>query len=215
MTEKKFHCILFDMDGTLIDSIPVIMESFQRAVKKVYGHIESDEDILKNSVGLPLKESFAHYPAADQPTLQKEYIRINDELQKNGVPMFGNMHKTLEALKTRGTRLAVVTSKREDPTIRLINVMKLAPLFEAVVGKERTQRHKPFGDPIIKCMDMMHIPDKSDVLYVGDSIHDVRCARDAGVAVAIVNWTRMDKSLLRAEKPEYWLDFPEDLLNFV
>lgn len=213
MSVPKYPYVLFDMDGTLIDSIPVVMESFQRAVHQVYGHRETNALVLKNSIGLPLKESFAHYPEKDQPALQNAYIKINDDLQKDGVPLFPGILEMLRKMQQNGIRLAVVTSKRLDATLRLIQVMKLDDLFETVVGKESTQRHKPFGDPILKCMEIMHVVNKSEVLYVGDSIHDLECAADAGVDSAAVDWTQMDKGPLHTLNPTHWLYRPEELVS--
>lgn len=212
---KKYICIEFDMDGTLIDSIPVVMESFQQSIYEIYGHRESNPEILKKSIGLPLDESFLSYPSQDQAILKDAYIKINDELQKNGVPLFVGIREMLIKLKEKNIRLAIVTSKRLEPTLRLLKVMELDGLFEVVVGKEMTLRHKPFGDPILKCNELLNIEDKKYVLYVGDSLHDLKCAKDAGVDVAAVEWTRMDKTELRMGKPEYWLTYPSDLLKLV
>lgn len=215
MSIKRYTCVQFDMDGTLIDSIPIVVESFQRAVFEVMGYREENEEILKNSIGLPLQQSFAHYSVDKQPALQAAYIKINDELQKNGVPLFEGVENMLAALHQRGIRLAVVTSKRLVPTQQLLKVMHMDSLFETVVGKEMTDRHKPFGDPIVKCMEIMGIKEKGQILYVGDSIHDIKCARDAGVDVAAVQWTKMDKEELNAANPDFWLQYPEDIFNHV
>ncbi len=212
---SKYSCVQFDMDGTLIDSIPVIIESFQRAVSEVYGKREINPKILKNSIGLPLQESFAHYPIKDQPNLHKAYIAANDELQENGIPLFEGVYEMLEILKDKGLRLAVVTSKRIEPTIKLLTKLNLEDFFEVIVGKEMTIRHKPDSEPILKCMKLMEMTDKRQVLYVGDSLHDLCCAQNAGVDIAIVDWTKMAKEELKRYNPSFWLRKPMDLYDIV
>ena len=212
---KKYQHIQFDLDGTLIDSIPVVMESFKKAVHEVYGYSEVEPEILKNSIGLPLDQSFLHYPIEDQNKLKEAYIRYNDDLQKEGVPLFDGIRESLTILKSKNIHLAIVTSKRLEPTLRLLKTMQLDPFFEVVVGKEMTLQHKPFAAPILKCMELLSVTDKKDVLYVGDSVHDIECAKAAGVDVAVVNWTRMDKEVLKERHPEYWLTDPMELFDLV
>lgn len=212
---SKYNCIQFDMDGTLVDSIPIILESFQRALFQVYAKREINPEILKSSIGLPLKESFKNYPETDHLVLQNAYIAYYDQLQENGIPLFDGVREMLELLRDGGMHLAIVTSKRIVPTLKLISNLRLADFFEVIVGKEMTTQHKPNGEPIIKCMELMGITNKKQVLYVGDSLHDLYCAKNAGVDIAIVEWTKMDREELKKGYPNFWLQTPIDLCNFV
>ncbi len=210
----RFKHIAFDMDGTLIDSIPSIMQSFQEAVKTVYGHYEKDENILKHSIGLPLSESFKCYRAEDKDALEKAYISANDRLQKNGVPFFDGVLELLKDLKNKGYKLHIVTSKRKNSTLHWMDVMKVNDLFDVVVCREDTALHKPNGEPIERCISLVGC-EREEMLYVGDSVHDIGCAHNAGVKVAVVGWTNMDKEELFSKNPDYVIETPKDLLDIV
>lgn len=213
--KPRYSVVQFDMDGTLIDSIPIIVESFQMAMEQIYGHREEDSDLLKRSIGLPLAESFAPYPEKDQDALCKAYIAANQYLQEQGIPLFDGIYAMLESLRQAGIRMAVVTSKREAPTLELVRDLELTDFFEAVVCKEMTGEHKPKPAPIYKAMELQHVDEAAKILFVGDSIHDLHCARNAGVDVAIVDWTRMDKDELKAASPTWWAHTPEELVRII
>ncbi len=205
---------MFDLDGTLIDSFPTIVEAYQRALEAVYGKREPDESKLIRLIGLPLKDFFSDYPEEDGDELRRLFAFNNDELQKAGVGYFENIEKTLIALKEKGAILSLVTSKRKPPVLHWLEVMKAKDLFEVVVAKEDTEKHKPFGDPIILAMKLLDAK-KEEVVYVGDTEYDVLCAHDAGVSAAVVSWTQSDKETLESLYPEHWINKAEDLLELV
>lgn len=210
-----YSTIQFDLDGTLVDSIPVIIEAFQLAIERVYGKREDNPEVLKNSIGLPLKQFFSRYPQKDQTLLTQVYIAAYQDMQNKGIPLFCGIMEMLIELKNAGIRLALVTSKRLAPTHQLVKDLRMDELFEVIVVKETTERHKPYGDPILKAAELMSTTDLTKILYVGDSVHDLHCARNAGVDVAIVDWTRMEKEELKNENPTFWVDRPEDLCQIV
>lgn len=210
----KYSHLMFDLDGTLIDSFPTIVEAYQLALEGLYGKREPDESKLIRLIGLPLKDFFSDYPEEDCEELVRLFAKNNDELQKSGVKYFEGVEEVLYKLKEKGVKLSIVTSKRKPPVLHWIEVMKAGELFDVVVAKEDTEKHKPFGDPIILAMKLAKA-EKQDVLYIGDTEYDVLCAHDAGVDAAVVGWTASDKKTLEALYPEHWIENIEDLFKLV
>lgn len=206
----KYDVVLYDFDGTLLDTVPVIMESFRIAFMEVTGH-EEDKDYLLSTIGLPLAKAFAHYEPDVQKALMESYTLANRRLIKTAVRSFEGVEEGLSALKQMGVRQGVVTSKQREPAIISMRQFGLDVYFDTIVTREDTSVHKPNPEPLFLGMKNLGIEDVSRVLYVGDSVHDLRCATNAGMDSAAVNWTYMPKEDLAAEKPKYWLERLTDL----
>ena len=203
--------MLYDFDGTLADTVPVILQSFQNAFLEVTGHKEN-EDFLLSTIGLPLMSAFCEYkdPQVRQ-LLHDVYLRENKKLLADSAHIFEGIEDGLAAVRDMGVRQGIVTSKRRDAALFTIRQFGIEDFFETIITREDTQIHKPNPEPIFLAMEKMGITDVSRVLYVGDSIHDLRCAANAGVDSAAVNWTYMPKDELAAEKPLFWLNRLTDL----
>lgn len=206
----KYDAVLYDFDGTLLDTVPMIMESFRIAFLEVTGK-EEDKDFLLSTIGLPLAEAFSHYEPEVQKALHESYIRANNRLLVTEIRSFDGVEEGLAALREMGVRQGVVTSKRRDAALISIRQFGLHVYFDTIVTREDTSVHKPFPEPLFLGMKNLGIDDVSRVLYVGDSVHDLRSAANAGMDSAAVNWTYMPKADLAAEKPKYWLDRLTDL----
>ena len=213
---RKYKYFLFDMDGTLIDSIPFIVEAFQRTFEKVLGKREEDEEAVRGCIGLPLVKSFTRYPPEYCDVLVSTYIKQYDLLQEErSIPMFDGIYDMLTGLRGHGAELAIVTSKRIDPTVELMEMHGFNAVVSALVCREDCKEGKPSPEPVEVAMRKLGTTDKSQVLFIGDSIHDLRCAKNAGVDCAMCDWTRMDKDELREAQPEHWLTDPSQLLELV
>ena len=207
----RYDVVLYDFDGTLADTVPVILQSFQNAFMEVTGHRE-DEAFLLSTIGLPLIEAFRDYKDPQVVNdLHNAYIRENKKLLADSAHIFEGVEEGLAAVRDMGVRQGIVTSKRRDVALFTIQQFGIEDYFETIITREDTQIHKPNPEPIFLAMEKMDITDISRVLYVGDSIHDLRCAANAGIDSAAVNWTFMPKSELAAEKPAFWLDRLTDL----
>ena len=207
----RYDIVLYDFDGTLADTVPVILQSFQNAFLEVTGH-EEDETFLLSTIGLPLMSAFRDYK--DPQVLQNlhdVYVRENKKLLASSARIFEGVVDGLAAVRDMGVRQGIVTSKRRDAALFTIRQFGIESFFDTIITREDTQIHKPNPEPILMAMKKMGITDVSRVLYVGDSIHDLRCAANAGVDSAAVNWTYMPKHELAAEKPVFWLDRLTDL----
>lgn len=206
----RYDAVLYDFDGTLVDTVPMILSCFHKAFMEVTGHTE-DEAFLLSTIGLPLAYAFSGYEPAVRESLYEEYQKENTRLLSTSVHVFDGVMDGLGLLRTMGVRQGVVTSKKRETALFSMRQFDMDSFFEVLITREDTEIHKPNPEPIFLAMRKLEISDVSRVLYVGDSVHDLRCAGNAGVDSAAVNWTYMPINELAAEKPTYWLDRLTDL----
>lgn len=204
--------ILFDMDGTLLDTVPLIVESFQYAFMNHLGHPGDRGEILAG-IGIPLERVMDNYP--EGPALIKTYLKHNQAHLNSHIGIFIGIPQMLAQLRKLGLQLGVVTSKRTAAAMPGLIAFDLEPCFDIILTKESTTRHKPDPEPLLEAMRRLHLSDPARVVYVGDSIHDVRCAQAAGCKTVVVDWTYMPVTELRQANPDLWLKKPADLVEWV
>ena len=200
----RYDAVLYDLDGTLIDTVPSILKAFQRTFSEVLGE-PGDEEYILSTIGRPLSEAFYPFEKSVQSELFEKCKVYSDEYLRTMAVVFPGITEDLRQLQEKGVRQGVVTSKRKAAADFSISHFGLENIFETVVVKEDTQKYKPFPEPIFEGMKRLGIKDPSRILYVGDSIHDVKCAHHAGVDCAVVDWTYMPKEEMRRENPRYWI----------
>ena len=193
--KSKYDLILYDLDGTLIDSVPAIMNSFKMAYVKVLGRCDRSDEDLMSYIGKPLVESFKMHDEETAKKLFDTYLDINcGMLRDDMVEMFPNVMDGIIKLNSMGVKQGVVTSKKfESADI----TMKLKGLYEFMtcnVFNEDTAIHKPEAEPLLCAAAKAGVEDMSRVLYVGDALADGLCAKNAGADFALVDWSMMDKS---------------------
>ena len=209
---SKYDLVLYDLDGTLWDSIPLIMECFYKAYDVVLGGTDRTDEDLMSYIGRPLTDTFEMYDEKTRQRLVDAYIEYNHKrLAENAIPIFPGIYDMLTKIRSLGISQGVVTSKREYPAMLTINFLDLNGYFDTKVFREATERAKPHGDPLIHAAKTMGITDMSRVLYVGDAVPDLLSARDAGADFALVGWTKMNREELEGLKPDYIIEVPEYL----
>jgi pyrophosphatase PpaX len=204
--------VLFDLDGTLIDSGAMIVASMRHAATTVLGR-DVPEAELRATVGGP--GLVAQMRALDETRVDElvaVYTAHNETLHETLEPCAG-IERALEALRDDGRTLGIVTAKRRA-TIRLaFQVLpQLEPFFDVVVGADDTERHKPNPDPLLLALDRAGAK-PADAAYVGDSPFDVQAAKAAGVRAVAVTWGGIhEASRLEREEPDALVSTPEELL---
>lgn len=200
----RYDAILYDFDGTLADTIPMIVKCHQAAFDEVLG-IKKEEAFILNKIGLPLWDAFEGYDEETQKKLYDAYQRINERILTTEVREFPGIHEGLKAVAELGVRQGIVTSKRKESAMITVRQFDLEKYFDVFVSREDTKVHKPAPDPLFFAAEKLGITDMSRILYVGDSVHDLRCAHNAGADAAAVDWTYMPVDELKALSPRYWL----------
>lgn len=213
MTKPTYRAVLFDLDGTLIDTNHLIVTSFRHVFREKLGR-EVDPAEIYPHFGEPLPatmEFFAPGRADEFVAFYRDFnIANHDTLLRH----FPGMPEAVAALKQAGVKLGVVTSKKSDMARRGLRVSGLEPFFDAVVGMDETAKHKPDPEPALLALQRMGERSGNDVLMVGDSVFDILCGRNAGLKTAAVGWTVIERATLdRDAEPHYWLERPEDLVG--
>lgn len=194
MSNFKYDAILYDLDGTLIDSVPIIVESFIGAYVKVFGRCDRTEEDFKSYIGKPLVSTFAMHEEKEAKALLEAYLEINLQmLREDKANLFEGVEEGLIALHEMGIKQGIVTSKRTDSASITIDIKNFDRFFETYVCFEDSEKHKPDGEPILVAMKNLGIKDPKRVLYVGDALPDALCARNAGCDFALVDWSVMPR----------------------
>ena len=209
----RFPVVLFDLDGTLIDSGPMIVSSMQHAAKTVLGR-EIPVEVLTAAVGGP--GLVAQMRALDPERVDElvEAYRAHNEPLHEELEAFWEVVEVLPRLRAEGRRLGIVTAKRRA-TVRLAfdRLPGLEHSFDVLVTAEDTERHKPDPEPILAALDRLDIP-AGQAAYVGDSPFDVRAAKAAGVYAVAVAWGGIHPAeALEREQPDALARHAEELLG--
>jgi pyrophosphatase PpaX len=209
----RFRIVLFDLDGTLIDSGPMIIESMQHAVRTVLGREISPAELGTTIGGQGIVAQMNAIDAEHTDQLLEAYKEHNDGLHET-LEAFDELLALLPQLKAEGRRLGIVTAKRQRTVgLALDRFPALASAFDVVVAHEDTERHKPDPDPVLLAIEKLGgVPEEA--VYVGDSPFDIGAAKAAGVFAIAVGWGGIhpDERLL-AEEPDAFVSTPEELLR--
>lgn len=195
----RWPVVLFDFDGTLADTIPLIVASYHHAIGTLGERAEDAE--VRSWIGRPLQpvleERYPGHGAHLTDVYRTWNLAHHDELIRavDGIP------ELLTALHAAGTRTGVVSSKKTD-TVRLgLRAVGLADLVDVVAGQEETTRHKPHPEPLLYAASSLRV-DPRDCVYVGDATVDVEAARAAGMGAVAVLWGAGEPGALRATAPD-------------
>jgi pyrophosphatase PpaX len=202
---------LFDLDGTLIDSIGLIHASYRHALAS-HGCTEPPYDEWLAGLGTPLQQQFARF-AGDPREIDAmcaTYRAHNLSHHDGRVRAYDGIAEALAALRARGVRLGVVTSKRADGARRGLAVSGLAAFFDDVVALDDVQKHKPDPEPVLVALSRLHTrPDRA--IYIGDSTHDLAAGRAARVRTGAALWGPFPRAWLEREEPDVWLATPREI----
>jgi pyrophosphatase PpaX len=207
-----FRAVLFDLDGTLIDSVPLIVASMQHAFAGRERAPTVKEWVAL--IGTPLEAMIRRWgeDEADVALLRERYKEHQWAHHDSMVHAFPGVPEVLDALSARGVRMAVVTSKLEPSARRSLEFLGLSRHFEAVVGLESTVRHKPDPEPVRHALVRLEaVP--GEAVFVGDSPHDVRAGNAAGVATVATLWGPFDRDELAVARPTTFASSPGELLE--
>lgn len=202
----RFPVVLFDLDGTIVDSGPLILASFRHAARTVLGREVPDVRLLALTGGAGLSEQMAALAPDRVEELVRCYREHNEPLHARLECCHG-MLDVLERLRAEGRRLGLVTAKRTATVELAFARLPLRGYFETVVTADDTERGKPHPDPILCALERLGT-DPADAVYVGDSPFDVAAARAAGVHAVAVTWGGMHD----VEDADEIVSTPEELL---
>ncbi|MDE7332612.1 MAG: HAD family hydrolase [Lachnospiraceae bacterium] len=202
----KYTQIVFDIDGTLIDTEQAVLCSFQDTVKELTGKTLPLEE-MAFCLGITGEDALKRISMENVPDALNLWIEKLNQCS-HMMSLFKGIPELLEELRARGIKMGIVTSKTRVSFRNDFEPFKIKKYFTTVVCADDTREHKPMPGPLLKYMEVTGEP-AGRLLYVGDSIYDRECAKSAGVDFAIAGWG----SKGRVKEAEYCLENPLDLLD--
>lgn len=211
MARASVSTILFDLDGTLIDSVELILSSYRHTLRVHRGMVPPDEVWLEG-LGTPLTVQFRKLTddPAEVDAMVATYRAYNLANHDQAVREFPGVRDAVEALSRQQVRLGVVTSKTRKGAYRGLRTCGYDGLFEVVVGADDVERPKPDPEPVRRALELLDAP-AAQAVFVGDSPHDLAAGRAAGVQTAAVLWGPFPRSVLERQAPDHWISTPGDL----
>ena len=211
----RIRGILFDNDGTLVDTHDLLLASFRHATRTVLGQ-ELPEDVLMAGVGTPLAEQMKDF--TDDPALQQEllvtYRAFNEERHDATVKLFDGLEDCLHILADDGIKMGVVTAKLHALAWHGLEITGAAPYLDCLIGPDDCPKAKPDPEPVLMGCEVLGLtPDAC--LYVGDSPYDMQAGRAAGCPTVAVLWGMFAEDVLRAYDPDYVITTPAELVEIV
>jgi len=182
-----YKYVLFDLDGTLINTNKLIIDSFKYTYKTGLGLEISEQEILKY-FGEPLIVTLARYSEEKADELFKTYVEYNESRHDDTVTIFEGVKELLEELLRQGCTLALVTSKRRKVAFMGLDLFDIKKYFRVFVTLEDTELHKPNPAPVVRALELLSANPR-DAIMVGDSIFDIHCAHGADIKAALVKWS--------------------------
>ena len=206
-----FSTFLFDLDGTLIDSVELILRSYRHTMRTHRGMVPPDELWLKG-VGTPIRVQLREWSQdpAEIEAMATTYGVYNLEHHDALVRPYDGIVSAVQGLKDDGKRLGLVTSKVRSGAIRGLKRAGLEPSFDVIVGADDVQHPKPHPEPVLAALHQLR-SQPGEAVFIGDSRHDLECGRAAGVKTAAALWGPFDRAHLTDLEPDYWLERPEDI----
>jgi pyrophosphatase PpaX len=214
MSDVRYPTVLFDLDGTLIDSGAMILASFRHATRTVLAREIPDAELAAQVGGMNIHEQMRTFDAGRVDELVRVYREHNEPLHAD-LQAFPGVADLLAELRAQGRQLGVVTSKRRRTVDLALAVLPIERFFDAVVTSEETERHKPNPEPVLLALERLGA-DPADAAFVGDSPFDVRAGKAAGLFAVGVSWGGLhsDERLVEAGA-DVVVHSPEDLLDVV
>ncbi len=211
--------IIFDFDGTVMDTNKVIIESWQHTYNTLAGH-DGDMEYILATFGEPLEYSLKNaFPDVPTEKSLEIYRSFHRENFGSMIEVFPGVRKLLEEVKTRGYKTGIATSRVRFTLHQGLQQYDIEKYFDALVSAEDVTEHKPAPETLLKVLDMLESkPEKAVML--GDTMPDILCARNAGVKSVLVAWTaslqgKRIEDFAEGEAPDYIIERPEDLFEII
>jgi pyrophosphatase PpaX len=206
----RYDPILFDLDGTVVDSGAIILASLRHATLTVLGETIPDERLLATVGGSGLASQMRDFDPERVDELVRVYTEHNAPLHAELVACVG-MPELLEDLKAQGRRLGIVTAKRRKTVQLAFDTLPIEHLFDVVVAGDETERQKPHPEPLLRALAQLGA-DSTTAAYVGDSPFDMQAAKAGGLAAIAATWGRIhNRERLEQAEPDHIVETTEEL----
>ena len=213
MPTQPLTTVLFDLDGTLLDSIELILASYRHTLMAHRGAVPPEE-VWIEGLGTPLRvqsRKFTNAPA-EIDAMVETYRGHNLANHDAMVSAFPGIREVITRLRDRGYKLGIVTSKNRSSTLRGLARAGLDGQFDVLVTADDVDKPKPDPEPVHRALEQLGA-EPGEAVFVGDSPHDISAGRAAGVATAAVLWGPFRREDLSPSQPDHWIEQPTQLLE--
>ncbi|MCK5732111.1 MAG: HAD-IA family hydrolase [Tenericutes bacterium] len=211
---RKIDTVLFDLDGTLVDSNELIIKSFYETMKKYVPNRAFTRKELIDMIGPPLKESFL--VAGDDPKLIQEmidyYRQVYVDLEFDYIKLYPNVIETLKILSEHNINLGIVTTKFKESALPSIELYGLDKYITSYCFLDDVREHKPHPEPIFFALNQFK--DYKNVLMIGDNSSDILAGKNASTYTCGIEWS-IKKDLIKSLNPDFWIYDCLELLDIV
>lgn len=204
-----YKCIVFDVDGTLIDTEKAIIYSLQKLLIEEINKEYSYEELIF-ALGIPSDAALTHLGVSNLESANVKWGKYMKEFN-NYINVYEGIGEMLKTLSTIGVKTGVVTSRTNEELIGDFNNFKLSDYFMYVVCADDTKNHKPHPEPILKFIEISKLNVK-DIIYIGDTVYDKQCAEMAGVDFGLAKWGTVNTQDINAK---YILNGPQNVIDLI
>lgn len=211
---NKINTILFDLDGTLLNTDSLIIETYHYMFRTFRPDYKLTDEEALTFLGPPLKEIFPKYFKEDVSFLIETYRDFNLSKHLQYVHVYETVESTLKELKKRNYKTAVVTSKNRHGAIHGLDLFHLSPFIDFVVGLDNVNYHKPHPQSIFLALQRLQsLP--TQAIMIGDSVSDILAGKNAGMQTCAVGWVTRNKKQLMETNPDLIIYRMDELLTYL
>ncbi|GAA0702261.1 HAD family hydrolase [Paraclostridium ghonii] len=205
----EYTHVVFDIDGTLIDSEKAVLKSLQKTILEEKG-IKKSLDDLRFALGIPGKVALLKFEIEDLENVEEKWDKYLMEYFEE-ITLFDGIRQVVQELKFKGINLGIITSKTKKEYEHEFIRFGIESYFDVIVCADDTLKHKPNSDPMDKYLQVTGAK-KEEIIYIGDSIYDIQCSKNAGVDSALALWGTEDSDEFNST---YKLNKPKDILDIL
>ncbi|MBF7154320.1 HAD family hydrolase [Bacillus albus] len=202
--------LIFDVDGTILDTEKVILKSLQKILKEELKKDYALQD-LRFALGIPGKETLKKLNVPNIEVVHSKWSKAVLDFSHE-VSVFDELEDVIKELSLSKLKMGIVTSKTKQELIEEFEPFDLSGYYEYIICACDTDKHKPHPEPLLACLRQLDVSN-DEAIYIGDSIYDMQCAKSAGVKFALALWG--SKTREGFEKADYVLNTPKDILNLI
>lgn len=201
-----WSAVLFDLDGTLADTVGLILRCYRHTMSAHRGGPLPDERWLA-TIGRPLRDQLLDFAEDEEEAaaMLETYVAFQRTVHDDMVRPYPGAVEVLDELRGGGTRLGVVTSKRREMAERTLSCCGFLDRFDVLIGADDVSAGKPDPEPVLAALERLGDADPGRTLFVGDSPFDVIAGREAGVRTAAALWGPFPREVLEEAGPDYFV----------
>lgn len=209
-----WSAVLFDLDGTLADSVELILHCYRHTMETHLGRALPDERWLA-TIGTPLREQLREFGRSDDEAaaMLETYVSFQRTVHDGMVRSYPGVADVLDVYRDEGTPVGVVTSKRREMAVRTLECCGLDAYVQVLVGADDVERGKPDPEPVHAALDALGVEPSRSVLFVGDSPFDVAAGKAAGIRTAGALWGPFEREALEEAGADHLLSSLGEMLT--